>query len=222
MTDIRVFSVEGKEGKAKPIPKEWSDRAVSYSLIHQVAVGQEHNSRIYRAHTKDRGDRRGGGKKPWRQKGTGRARHGSSRSPIWRGGGITFGPRSERVYGKKVPVAMQRAALRDVLVGKANDGELTLVEAFPKIGGKTKELLSFLVTMKEHHTHSVLLLVSEVRIPIRRAASNIPHVVVGNPENVSVLDLLSTKVVIADEQGLEALISRTTRNEKVASTKKEK
>lgn len=220
--NIRKFSAEGKKIKAIPAPKEWADRTISFPLIHQVMVGQEHNARIYRAHTKDRGDRRGGGRKPWRQKGTGRARHGSSRSPIWRGGGVTFGPRSERVYGKKIPMAMQRAAFRDVLAGKVKDDELIAVDAFPNMNGKTKELLLFLAAIQGSHTHPVLLLVSGGRTPVRRAASNIPHVMVGNPENVSVLDLLHAKMVIADEKALQMLISRTVRNGKVASVKEEK
>ena len=98
-------------------------------LVHQVTIAMQADLRQNRAHTKDRAEVSGGGKKPWKQKGTGQARHGSSRSPIWRHGDI-FGPRSERDYGEKINKKMRVQALLSVLSRKAKDGEIILVDSF--------------------------------------------------------------------------------------------
>lgn len=108
-------------------------------LVHQVVVGMQSNQRANTAQVKDRGAVRGGGKKPWRQKGTGRARHGSSRSPIWKGGGATHGPTTERNYEKKINKKMKTKALFTVISQKHRDGEVVLVDQFKFATPKTKE-----------------------------------------------------------------------------------
>ena len=113
-------------------------------LVHQVVLAMEANARTPVAHTKDRGEVRGGGKKPWRQKGTGRARHGSTRSPIWRTGGVTFGPRNERVYAQKINRKMRAGALFSVLSKKYKDGEVLFVDRLSMPTPKTKEAKSVL------------------------------------------------------------------------------
>src|SRR3989338_5705358 len=110
------------------------------SVVHQVYTALLANAREPWAHTKDKGDVRGGGKKPWRQKGTGRARHGSIRSPIWRGGGITFGPLNVRNYTKKVNKKMSQVAVRMCLTDKVNDARFIVLEALTP-SGKTKEMV---------------------------------------------------------------------------------
>ena len=105
---VPLYNQEGKESGQALLPKEIFDVKFNSDLVHQVAVSQAANRRRVIAHTKGRGDVRGGGKKPWRQKGTGRARHGSRRSPIWKGGGVTFGPTKERVFKKDIPKKMRR------------------------------------------------------------------------------------------------------------------
>jgi len=114
------------------------------NLVHQVAVSQMANRRQSIAHTKDRSEVRGGGKKPWRQKGTGRARHGSIRSPIWVGGGVAFGPRTEKVFQKRIPKNVKRKALLMVLAEKKRNNELVVVESMGLKDMKTKPALEFL------------------------------------------------------------------------------
>src|SRR3989338_9588952 len=109
-------------------------------LLHQVVVSQMSNKRQNVAHTKERGEVRGGGKKPWRQKGTGRARHGSIRSPIWKGGGVTFGPRKERVFKKKINKKMARKALFLALSSKVKDKEMIVIDGIAFNSWKTKEM----------------------------------------------------------------------------------
>src|SRR3989338_8920163 len=100
--DAKVYNVKGKEVSSIELPESVFGVKKNDSLVRQVVLGMQANARTPVAHTKDRGDVRGGGKKPWKQKGTGRARHGSIRSPLWRGGGTTFGQRKERDYAQKI------------------------------------------------------------------------------------------------------------------------
>src|SRR3990167_5939340 len=119
-----VYNAQGKKAGSVELPEsvfgvKWND-----SLMHQVVTSMQANARPSVAHTKSRGEVRGGGKKPWRQKGTGRARHGSSRSPIWKGGGVTHGPRNEKVYTRAIPRNMRAKALFMALSRKLNDNEI--------------------------------------------------------------------------------------------------
>ena len=118
---IDVYNQEGKVVGDATLPKGIFEVKLNTDLVHQIAVSLSANNRQISAHTKNRGEVSGGGKKPWRQKGTGRARHGSIRSPLWKGGGVTHGPRVERVFEKDIPKKMRRKALFMVLSQKAKD-----------------------------------------------------------------------------------------------------
>ncbi|HEY4501375.1 MAG TPA: 50S ribosomal protein L4 [Candidatus Paceibacterota bacterium] len=122
--------MEGKKVGTIALPEAIFGVQWRSDLVHQVTTAMQANLRQNRAHTKDRSEVSGGGKKPWKQKGTGQARHGSSRSPIWRHGGITFGPRSTRDYSEKINKKMRIGALLSVLSRKAKDGEIILVDEF--------------------------------------------------------------------------------------------
>ena len=124
---INLYNQKGEKVGKTDLPDEIFNVEINSDLLHQVIVSQMANKRQSSAHTKDRGDVSGGGKKPWRQKGTGRARHGSRRSPIWVGGGVTFGPKSEKNYKKTIPQKMKRKALFMALSSKVNDDELILL-----------------------------------------------------------------------------------------------
>jgi large subunit ribosomal protein L4 len=125
-----IYNAQGKKAGSLELPEnifgvQWND-----SLMHQVVTSMQDNARTNVAHTKGRGDVRGGGRKPWKQKGTGRARHGSSRSPIWKGGGVTHGPRNEKVFARTIPAKMRAKALFMALSKKMKDGQIVFVDSF--------------------------------------------------------------------------------------------
>src|SRR3989344_7444201 len=130
---IRVFS------------REWNP-----DLVHQALRAQEAGRRKVRAHTKQRGEVRGGGKKPWKQKGTGRARHGSIRSPIWKGGGVVFGPRNERNWERKVNVKVARKALAMAFSAQYKSKHVVLIKEFILNEAKTKTFVAALREMRAH------------------------------------------------------------------------
>ncbi len=207
--NVKILNLEGREVGTQEALTAWEGRTVSPTLLHQVAVALMTNRRAFRAHTKDRSERRGGGRKPWRQKGTGRARHASIRSPLWRKGGVTFGPRAERTYWKRAPRTMKQSAFVGVLIGKARDEELSIVERWPDVAGKTKSLAAFVQHLPTRG--SALLLVAgskDARVSMMRAGKNLPHVTVGNPETVDVADLLTHAGVVTTPEGLAVLERR--------------
>jgi len=132
-----IFSMDGKKVGSISLPESIFGVPWRSDLVHQVTTGMQANLRQNRAHTKDRSEVSGGGKKPWAQKGTGQARHSSTRSPIWRHGGITFGPRSTRDYSEKINKKMRIGALLSVLSRKAKDGEIIFVDQFSFAAPKT-------------------------------------------------------------------------------------
>ncbi|MBU6323726.1 MAG: 50S ribosomal protein L4 [Patescibacteria group bacterium] len=134
-----VYSMDGKRSGVIALPAEIFGLPWRADLVHQVTVAMQANARPTVANTKNRGEVAGGGKKPWKQKGTGRARHGSTRSPIWVGGGIAHGPRAERSYAQKINKKMRIGALLSVLSKKAKDGEVIFVDTFAFAAPKTKE-----------------------------------------------------------------------------------
>ena len=139
MTEAKVYNTEGKEVGTYKLPESIFALPWNGDLVHQVVVAMEGNARTPVAHTKGRGEVRGGGKKPWRQKGTGRARHGSSRSPIWKGGGVTHGPLKEKSYERKINKKMRIKALYTVLSRKAKDGEIILLDTLSFDTPKSKQ-----------------------------------------------------------------------------------
>jgi large subunit ribosomal protein L4 len=145
----KVYDNKGKEKSEVSLPKEVFGLPWKSDLVHQVVVGMQSNKRAGNAHTKDRSEVRGGGKKPWRQKGTGRARHGSSRSPIWVGGGVTFGPRNERNYDKKINKRMKKKALNTILSQKLRDGEIIFVDGFNFTEPKTRQAKETLTALSK-------------------------------------------------------------------------
>ena len=165
-----VYNLEGKVVSEIDLPESLFDRQWNDDLVHQVMVSQLANRRSPWAHAKGRGEVRGGGKKPWKQKHTGRARHGSIRSPIWKGGGASHGPVKERSFAVKINKKMLRAALSTVLSKRLRDGELKVVEAFPATGKPNWPNHS-----KSWHPASNALLVPGMENKlIYRASGNLP------------------------------------------------
>lgn len=139
-----IYTVEGKKAGSLELPENIFGLKWNNALMYQVVTTMQANARTPVAHTKDRGDVRGGGKKPWQQKGTGRARHGSIRSPIWKGGGVAHGPRNEKVYARAIPKKMRAKALYMALSKKLADGQVLFVDQFgfdkPKTAAAAKAL----------------------------------------------------------------------------------
>jgi large subunit ribosomal protein L4 len=168
-------------------------------------VAQLANSRQVIAHTKGRSEVRGGGRKPWRQKGTGRARHGSIRSPIWRGGGVTFGPTKERVFKKKINKKMKRKALFMVLTSKIKDDELILLDKLEIKEPKTKPMAKMMENILKKKQKSVLVVIPKKDENIARANKNIPYTKTIWADSLNVLDLLSFKYLLMPKEAIKVI-----------------
>ena len=156
------------------------------------------NNRLASATTKQRGEVRGGGKKPWRQKGTGRARFGSIRNPIWRGGGIVFGPRGNENYTKKILKTSKRVALRQALTVKADK----VLVADIKTTGKTAEVAKFL---KENNLNRRVLIVAEKTDELIRATNNISEALLVSPMYLNVFDILNADHIVITPKAIETI-----------------
>lgn len=196
-----VYNIEGKETDSVLLPEDIFEVEMNDDLVHQVMVLQSSNRRQNTADTKDRAETRGGGKKPWRQKGTGRARHGSSRSPIWKGGGVTFGPTDERNYKKKINKKTKKKALYMVLSSKAKNRSLYIIDSFDSIVPKTKEMAKVLKNLKIEK--SVIVAPLSNNETVFRACRNIPGVLIMPILDLNVLDLLSFKDLILTKDGIK-------------------
>lgn len=144
-----IYNTQGKKVSSVELPENVFGVAWNNALMYQVVRSMQFNARTPVAHTKGRGDVRGGGKKPWQQKGTGRARHGSIRSPIWKGGGVTHGPSNEKVFTREIPKKMRAKALYMALSRKFKNGELILVDSLGMKEPKTKSAKETLVALSK-------------------------------------------------------------------------
>lgn len=175
----------------------------NHELLKLAYTAYLANGRDNLAVVKTRGLVRGGGKKPWRQKGTGRARFGSSRNPIWRGGGIVFGPTGEENYTKKVPTAAKRLAVRQALSLAANEGRIKIVEDFVAKDGKVADTVKFLTKLEVKG--SVLLVLEHKDELTARATRNVPGIKVVNATYLNVYDLLNSDNVVITQKALDAI-----------------
>lgn len=202
---VPTYNTEGKQIGTAKLPPEIFDVKMNADLVHQAAVAQLANKRQVLAHTKDRSEVRGGGRKPWRQKGTGRARHGSIRSPIWRGGGITFGPTKERVFKKKINKKMKRKALFMVLTSKVKDNELILLDKLEITGPKTRLMVEALEKLLEKKQKSALLVIPKKDENIIRASRNITYTKILRADSLNILDLLSFKYLLMPKEAVKVI-----------------
>lgn len=207
-----VYNQKGEEVGNTLLPKEIFDVKINFDLVHQVVVSQMANRRKVIAHTKDRGEVSGGGKKPWRQKGTGRARHGSIRSPLWRHGGVTFGPIKERVFKKKIPKKMKRLALFMVLSDKVKNNLLIFLDKLNLEKAKTKEISEILKKLPNQGKSSLIAL-PELDKNIILASRNLPEVKSIQAKDLNALDLLYFKYLIMPKDSIK-IIKETFINKK--------
>lgn len=179
------------------------------ALVKQTVDAQLANRRRPWAHAKGRGEVRGGGRKPWRQKGTGRARHGSIRSPLWIGGGKAHGPTKNRDYAQKVNKKMKQLALASVLSRKLKDGEVKILESLRLEAPKTKllavNLRSFLALSKRQKKFDALLIPDCENKGVYRAAANLQKTKALHPHSLNVYDCLNYKHIIIDEKAVPAI-----------------
>jgi len=200
-----VYNQQGKEAGEISLPKEIFDVKLNNDLVHQITTSKMSNKRQNIAHAKSRGEVRGGGKKPWRQKGTGRARHGSNRSPLWRGGGITFGPRNDRNFKKIVPKKMNRKALFMALSSKIKDKELIAMNELKMDSPKTKELSMIIRAILQARTGKVLIVTESLNKNIAVAVKNIPDTKAIVVNELNVLDLLNFRYLIISEEAIKKI-----------------
>ena len=161
------------------------------------------NSRTSAARTLTRGEVRGGGKKPWKQKGTGRARFGSSRNPIWRGGGIVFGPRGNENYSKKVPTQAKRQAVKQALTLADQAGKINVLDV--KTTGKTAEVVKFLSDNK--FDRKTLIVVEEKSAELLRATNNIQNVLLVSTKYLNVFHILNADAIVLSPASIPTLKS---------------
>jgi 50S ribosomal protein L4, bacterial/organelle len=217
--ETTVFNQAGKQTGTISLPESVFGVAWNPDLVHDVVVAMQSNQRAGTAKVKDRSEVSGGGKKPWRQKGTGRARHGSRRSPIWVGGGVTHGPTTEKDYSKKLNKKVKRKALASTLSRKLADGEVVFVDTFAFTEPKTataKAALTALATGAEKadlaskRRNAALVVLTERNEAAERSFRNFGNVAVTQVKDINPVDLLTYKFVLftEPEQAVAALSAR--------------
>ena len=195
MPKVKLYNMEGKIVGEKELNAAVFGVAVKPTIVHEVMVGLMANARKPFAHTKTRGDVSGGGKKPWKQKGTGRARHGSIRSPIWVGGGITFGPRKERNYTKKINRKVKKLAVRMSLSDKVASERIVLLDTLSLKEGKTKEIAALLGKLPVKG--KVIVVLPTRNVLVARSIKNLEDIRLVGVKNLGLLDVLKADFMIA-------------------------
>lgn len=213
MITYNVYNKEAKVVGEEQLSEKIFGLKPNEALVHQAAVAQMSNERKVLAHTKDRSEVRGGGKKPWRQKGTGRARAGSSRSPIWIGGGVTFGPTKDRNFSKKINLKMRRKALCVVLSDKISDKSLAIVDELALTEYKTKEFKKIVDTLatkilNEKGRRSILVIDQAPAMTTKASVRNLVDTEMITVDNLNILDLLKYKNVILTQSALKVIAER--------------
>ncbi|NLN07100.1 MAG: 50S ribosomal protein L4 [Firmicutes bacterium] len=190
MPKVALYNQQGEQIGDIELSDDIFGVQINTAAMHQAVVAYLANQRLASAKTKTRTEVRGGGRKPWRQKGTGRARHGSIRSPIWRGGGIVFGPTGEQNYKQKLPKKIKRLALKSALTAKVNDGSLIVLDALRLEKPKTKEMVAILQRLQTGR--KVLLVMDGSQENVIKSARNIPGVKTTHAGQLNVYDILNT------------------------------
>jgi len=209
---LKIYNQEGKAAGEIELSSKVFEVKMNEALVHQAVVAQMGNERQVLAHTKGRGDVSGGGKKPWKQKGTGRARAGSSRSPLWKGGGVVFGPQKDRNFKKELNRKMRQKAMFMVLSDKINAKSMAVVESLNVEEFKTKKMDAIvknfetkIFTKNENKKRSVLLINDKKDLKSKNSARNLAGVKAINLDNINILDLLKYKNVILSAESVKSL-----------------
>jgi large subunit ribosomal protein L4 len=204
--ETKLYNIQGKEAGTVQVPEAIFGLPWNADLVHQVVEAMRANARPTVAHTKDRGEVRGGGKKPWQQKGTGRARHGSSRSPIWKGGGVTHGPRKQKIYRQVINRTMRQKALLVALSRKYKDGEVLFLDKLELGAPKAAEAKKILASLATAGFPLKSKNAALVALPSRHAATmksfrNFSNLSMGSVSDLNPVSVLGAKyLVIADPE----------------------
>jgi len=202
--ELSVFDLSGKSVSTLTLDPLFHEGAVNTDILHQAIVMYQAGQREGTASTKTRGEVSGGGKKPWKQKGTGRARHASIRSPIWTGGGTVFGPHP-RDYSYSIPREMRRRAVVEGVKSIAASGKLTILKDLTLDKPKTQGMVKILETFK---TEKPLFLVDKKSDNVMLASRNIPGVAIKTAEEVNALDVLSHRECLMTQSAYTGLLKR--------------
>ncbi|MBU1289668.1 50S ribosomal protein L4 [Patescibacteria group bacterium] len=204
-----VYNQEGEEVGKVNLPADVFGLEINQDLICQAVNAQRANARESIAHTKDRSEVSGGGKKPWRQKGTGRARHGSNRSPIWKGGGVTFGPTNERVFTQKINKKMKQKSLLMALSSKVKDEEIILLDKLDLTEAKTKKMAEILNKLKngakKDIDKGVLIVLPAVDQKIITASRNLPKIKTIQADSLNIYDILNYHYLLMPKESIKVI-----------------
>lgn len=204
MPTVDIYNIQKEKVGQVDLKEDIFGVEVKGHLLHEVVTWQRACRRAGCASTKTRGEARGGGAKPWRQKGTGRARVGSRRSPLWRGGGITFGPRP-RSYAYPLPKKVRRLALKMALSSKLANGQLVVLDTYPHTTPRTKDFVNLLKTFE---INKVLVITSEAHQALELSARNVPYVQVMLPAGLNVYDILKFEHLVLLSPALAQIEAR--------------
>lgn len=223
--NAKIYTRDGAESGSVTLPETVFGVAWNPDLVHEVVVGMQANARAGTAHTKDRSEVRGGGRKPWKQKGTGRARHGSRRSPIWTGGGVTFGPRNERDHSVKINKKVKAKALASVLSKKLADNEVFFVDSLAMEGPKTKDAKAIIAALAKgigaealvtKRKNAAIVVLADRNLATEKSFRNFGNMEVVMAKDINPVELLTYKyVVVADATSSVEVLEK-----RIASTPK--
>ncbi len=213
---VPVRNLSGDEVGSLELPREWFAGPINVAVMHQVVTAQLAAARNGTAKTKGRGEVRGGSRKPWRQKGTGRARHGSIRSPQWVGGGVAHGRSGEQDHTKRVNKKMKRLALRSALSDRAREGNISVVRQLVLEQPRTKDAIAALTALG-HQEAKTLVVLADRHDPTWKSFRNLPAVRTLTVDQLNTYDVLLSDVVVFDEEALP-LIGTGRRTSSPAST----
>ena len=200
---IEVYNIEGKKVEDMEVSDLVFGLSKNDDLVHQVAVSLAANKRESIAHTKNRGERAGSGRKPWKQKGTGRARVGSVRTPLWKKGGIVFGPRSDRNYKKKINNKMNVKAILSTLSGKARDKEIYIIDKMEVSEKKTKEIVKIMKNLKISGKTLIAFGEKERNLmPVSRNLKNTKNIL---SDQLNVLDMLNNRNLLISKDSVKQI-----------------
>ncbi|MDD5424225.1 MAG: 50S ribosomal protein L4 [Candidatus Omnitrophica bacterium] len=202
MAELEIYNIKGQPVGKFELDKKVFDGKVNEAILHQVVRMYEANQRQGTADTKTRSEVRGGGKKPWKQKGTGRARAGTSRSPLWRGGGKIFGPHP-RDYSYSVPKSVRKLALVSSLNAKVNDNDMIVLDDLKLEKAKTKEFVAVLEKIKAEKKPMIVL--DKKDESVVRASRNIRSLILRDYKTLNAYEILKQKKVVITQKALEAL-----------------